>query len=90
LLFIFLCYASIVGIEIIRMLSVSGTIGFDIKVIQSDYSCRITPIYRHEIINIVIRVAVATNTEVAESGATVVGPFITRSTPKRLCKGSKH
>jgi hypothetical protein len=36
-----------------------------------------TPAYRYEIVSIVIWGTVPTNTEASESGATVVGPFIT-------------
>jgi hypothetical protein len=47
------------------------------KSIQSDYSFRITSIYRCVIANIVINGAFATNIAAAKSGATVMNPFAT-------------
>jgi hypothetical protein len=44
--------------------------------IQSDYSDVITSVYRREIVSTLIRFAVAGNTDVAESGATIVSKFI--------------
>jgi hypothetical protein len=56
--------------------------------IQSDYSYRITPIYRRAIVNIVIRVQLASNIEVAESSATVVCQFIAWHALEPLFRGS--
>jgi hypothetical protein len=60
------------------------------SIIQIDYSYRIAFIYRREIVSIGIRSAGATNREVTESRATVMGPFITSSALEQLCIGSGH
>jgi hypothetical protein len=59
------------------------------NIMQSDYSYRITSTYRREIIN-AITVAVATNTEVSDSGTTVVDPSMTCNELETLCRDVPH
>jgi hypothetical protein len=47
-------------------------------------------IYTIGIVNIVISIAVVTNTEIAAFGATVVGPLISCNAEELLCKGARQ
>jgi hypothetical protein len=57
--------------------------------IQSDYSYRITSVYRREVVSIVTRVAVATKIAVAKSCAAIMGPFTTLMHWKN-CVGTQY